>query len=986
MNKRFTLIAIVLFLIAATARAQEGTLRGIIHDAKDSSTVPGVSVGIQGLDDTGIVTGTSTDMDGLFMITSASGRYRLSINSTGYSSVTRTVTLTGDTLDLGTIFLAPDASALKTVVVKGEVIRAQQNGDTSQFNAGAYKTNPDANAEDLVTKMPGVTNDASGLKVNGETVQQVLVDGKPFFGDDPNAALKNLPAEIIDKIQIFDKQSDQSQFTGFDDGNASKTLNIVTKRGRNNGVFGKISAGYGVDEDNNDGRYTVGGNLNFFNGDRRISLVGLANNVNQQNFSSEDLLGVSTSQGRGGNSGGGGRGGGRSGGGNSGGGGGGGDAASNFLVNQQGGITQTQSAGINYSDSWGKRVKVSGSYFFNRAENTSQTMLTRSYIVSDPDSALIYHENGTTHSTDFNHRANFRLEWTIDSFNSLVLNPKVSYQDNTTSRSLLGRTTLGAESSEQSNILNEYYAANHGYNLNNQLTLRHRFHKQGRTISLNFGTTYNSKTGTGTLYSDNAYAGSDTTLTDQHNELDANGLTLSGNLTYTEPLTRKSQLSFTYSPSYNKNNSDRETYNITAPGVYNDLDTLLSNKYDNRYYYQRGGLGYRYNDTNWSFNAGLNAQYATLDGTQAFPYALAINRNFSDLLPSAMFNYKFTKSENIRVMYRTNTNAPSITQLQNIVDNSNPLLLRTGNPDLRQDYTHSLSIRYGKTNSKAGTGLFIFANGSYVNNYIGNSTVLALSDTTIGNVLLNRGTQLSRPVNLNGAYTARTFITYSLPLRAIKTNLNTNAGFTYNRLPAIINGGVNKATSYGINGGIVLGSNISENVDFTLSTNGTYSIVENTLQSSSNYNYYTQNSALRFNWIFAKNFVANTNLTHTFYSGLGSAYDQSYLLWNASLGYKFGKGKSWQADLYAFDILKQNRSISRTVSDAYIEDASTQVLQRYFMLKLTYTIRKFAAGASMPADDRGDRPGGENGGRRGFRGDRPGGPPPGGGGGGDRPE
>ncbi len=962
--------------------AQTFNVTGSIKDSKDGQPLTGVILSLSPKEDTTKVQNGITDIDGLFTIAGvAPGSYTLKTNYIGYQARTQTVTVTTADVALGNISIAAGANTLSGVTVTAEQLRAQQSGDTSSFNANSYKTNPDANAEDLITKMPGVTSENGTVKVNGEQVQKVLVDGKEFFGDDPNAAIKNLPAEIIDKIQIFDQASEQAQFTGFDDGNTSKTINIVTKRGKANGSFGKISAGYGVDDDSKDSRYTVGGNINFFNGDRRISLVALANNVNQQNFSSEDLLGVtSASAGRGGGfggSGGGGRG--RAGGGGGGGGNssygsyGGGNPASNFLVSQQGGITQTQSAGINYSDQWGPKLKVTGSYFFNRADNENATSLTRNYIVNNPDSGLVYRENGLNSSLNYNHRASARLEWTIDSMNSVILQPRLSYQDNTTDRNLFGQTTLGANT-DQSSINNLYNAHNSGYTFNNQLTVRHRFAKRGRTVSLGVGTSYNSKTGDGLLYSQNRFSTTDTETTDQHYDLNATGLTLSGNLSYTEPISRKSQVLVTYSPSYNHNVSDRETYNRTGT-EYTALDTGLTNKYDNNYNYQKGGFGYRYNDQKISFNASLNAQYATLTGNQTFPSASTIDRNFTDLLPQAMLNYKFSRTENLRFMYRSSTNAPNISQLQNIVDNSNPLLLRTGNPDLRQDYTHSVIIRYGKTSSQKGNGLFIFANGSYVNNYIGNSTIIAVNDTTVRGVVLARGSQLSLPVNLDGDWSARSFITYAMPVKSIKTNFNLNAGINYNRIPAIINNLMNFASNYTINGGIVAGSNISENIDFTLSTNGAYNIAKNTLQSQRDYNYYSQTSSLRLNVIFLDGFVFHTDLNHTLYSGLGEGYDQQFLLWNASLGYKFLKNKSLMADIYAFDILKQNRSISRTITDTYIEDAVTQVLQRCFMVRLTYTLRSFkSVGGTEPSDS-------PRGGEGGFRDRKGGGDHPGGSGG-----
>jgi hypothetical protein len=946
--------------------AQTFSVSGFLRDARNKQPLSDVVVTFSPQSDSSRIQGDVSDSNGHFSITGVvPGSYRLKAAYIGYSNLTRTVNVLNKDVALGNLDMAAGTNTLTNVTVTAETIRAQQNGDTSSFNANAYKTNPDATAEELITKMPGVTNENGTVKVNGEQVQKVLVDGKEFFGDDPNNAMKNLPAEIIDKIQIFDRASDQAQFTGFDDGNAQKTINIITKRGKANGVFGKITAGYGQDDQTNDSRYTVGGNINFFNGDRRISIVALDNNVNQQNFSSEDLLGVTSSNsGRGGGFGGGrGRSGG-SGGGAGQGNFGGGDAASNFLVSQQGGITTTQSAGINYSDQWGPKLKITASYFFNRGDNDNNTSLTRNYIVTNPDSGLVYRENGINNSINYNHRANARLEWTIDSMNSIILQPRFSYQDNTTDRNLFGQTTLGANT-DLSSTNNLYSAHNSGYTLNNNLTYRHRFMKPGRTISLNVGTAYNDKKGNGLIYSQNRFSGSDTVTTDQQFDLDANGLTLSANLSYTEPLSRKSQLLLTYSPSYNKNISDRETFNRDGSG-YTDLDTGLSNKYNNNYYYQRGGAGYRYNNQKLSLNATLNAQYATLTGDQTFPYPIQIDKHFTDLLPNAMMNYRFSRTENLRIMYRTSTNAPNISQLQNIVDNSNPLLLRTGNPDLRQDYTHSLSLRYGKTGDTRGTGLFLFANASYVNHYIGNSTIIAVNDTIVRDVLLARGSQLSLPTNLNGDWSARSFATYSLPVKSIKTNFNINAGLSYSRTPAIINSLSNFADNYTINAGVVAGSNISEDVDFTLSTNGAYNIVQNTLQSQGNYNYYSQTSSLRFNWIIAKSIVFHTDLNHTLYSGLGSPYDQAFLLWNAWLGYKFLKNKAAQVDLFAFDMLRQNRAISRTITDTYIEDATTQVLQRYFMLRFTYTLRAFKSGG-MP-EQQGPRDG--EGGPRHWQGGR----------------
>ncbi|MFA6150320.1 MAG: TonB-dependent receptor [Chitinophagaceae bacterium] len=935
----FTLLLVSCFSYQS-ANAQTHQVSGLFSDSSDKEPILGVSVILSNTTDTSVKFGTGSDFDGSFLIENVpNGNYNLRATYLGYSVFRKSVTVNNDNVALGDLNLSRTSTSLNTVVVAGTLARSQQSGDTTSFNAGAYKTNPDATAEDLLNKMPGVSTSDGTLKVNGEQVKKIFIDGKEFFGDDPNAAIKNLPSEIIEKIQVYDRASDQSQFTGFDDGNSEKSINIQTKKGMNNGMFGKVSGGYGADESSKDSRYTFGGNLNYFNGDRRISIVGLANNINQQNFSADDLLGVSSSSSSG-NRGRGGARGGR--------GGGGDDASSNFMVNNQGGITQTQSGGLNYSDNWSKKLKVTGSYFFNKAENTNQTDLSRTYTLQNKDSSLVYNENNLSESTNTNHRVNFRAEWNIDSNNAIFITPKITYQQNETQKNLTGSNLING-GLEGSSLSNKTFNNSEGYNFSNSLLYRHKFRKQGRTISANFDTRINSRTGDGSLYSLNDYV--DTSiLTDQKYNLNSEGTTLGVNIQYTEPLSKKMQLQLSYNPSFNHNESGRNTFNKVSGGDYTNLDSTLSNQFSNDYSYQKGGAGIRYNTEKVSFNTAVNAQSGNLKGTQIFPQNLEINRTFTNVLPQAMMNIKFTKTENLRLFYRTNTNAPSISQLQNVIDNSNPLQLRMGNPNLQQDYTHSVNLRYGKTMAGKGNGIFLFANATFTNNYIGNSTIVE-----------GDGVQITMPVNLDGYMRTNAFATYSLPVKKLKSNLNFSAGINYSKTPSLINNIANNNKNYAVNGGLVIGSNISENIDFTVSYSGAYNIAHNTAQPQSDFKYYSQTSSLKFNWIFLKGFVFNTNLNHTLYSGLGEGFNQNYLLWNASLGYKFLKNKSLQADIYAFDILNQNNSISRTINDYYVEDTRTTVLQRYLMLKLTYTLRAFkSAKDDKPADF--GNPGGSGGG------------------------
>ena len=920
-----------------------GSVSGIIQDTKTEEAISYCTATILNEKDSSVVGGSVSDVSGNFKIEKLPfGNYYLTFSFIGYQNL-KTEKFTLDAVQpekkFGTIKLKPSVTALKTVNVVGLDERMKQSGDTIGYNAKAYKVNPDANAEDLITKMPGITSDNGTVKAHGEDVKKVLVDGKPFFGDDPSMALKSLPAEVIDKIQVYDKMSDQSQFTGFDDGNASKTINIVTKAGKNNGKFGKIYAGYGTDD-----RYIIGGNLNIFKGERRISILGLTNNINQQNFSAQDLLGLNG--GGGGGQGRGGMGGGHTGGmgsGMGGGYGGQGGAANNFLVGPQAGIAATQALGLNYTDKWGKKIKVTGSYFYNMTDTKTTTELARNYLTSK-DSGLYYNETNEGRTKNFNHRFNLRLEYTIDSANSIILTPKLNFQENTANSIVLGNNILKTENVPVSKTNNTNYSFNSGYTFSNSILFQHKFEKRGRTISLNVGTDVNDKKGNSSLYSLSKYYHlNDSTITDQHSTQFTKGYTLSTSLVYTEPLDSTSQLMITYTPSYTSNLNDKETKNLnTSDGLYSLFDTLLSNKYTSIYLANRAGVGYNVNKKKFMFNASLNAQYATLTGSQNFPIAFAVDKSFASLLPQVLFNYKFNKGTNLRIVYRTSTTTPTITQLQNVINNSNPLLLSTGNPDLKQDYEHTFIVRYGKTNMEKATGLFAFIYGNFAQNYIGNSTLIPTHDTTLNDgYVLKRGSQLTKPVNVQGYKNVRGFLTYALPISLIKCNLNFNAGITYSQTPALINSISNIANTYNLSGGTGISSNISENVDFNISYNANYSIVENSIQTQSNNNYFYQTTALKLNWIIKKAFVFNTNLTHTLYTGLSQSYNQSYLLWNTSLAYKFLKNKALEVKVSVYDMLGQNTSITRNVTETYIEDSKTNVLSSYYMLTLTYNLRKF---------------------------------------------
>jgi hypothetical protein len=339
---------------------------------------------------------------------------------------------------------------------------------------------------------------------------------------------------------------------------------------------------------------------------------------------------------------------------------------------------------------------------------------------------------------------------------------------------------------------------------------------------------------------------------------------------------------------------------------------------------------------------GANYQNVLLEGVQKTPKEFTVKKIFDNVLPNAMFTYQFNKQNNIRIFYRTNTNAPAINQLQSVIDNSNPLSLSTGNPQLTQEFSHNIVTRYGLTNADKGKTFNLFLNANSTQNYIGNSTFTVRdSSQVIDGITLIKGSQLSKPENFNGYWNINSFITYGFPVKKLKSNMNLNLGTTFNKTPSKINNLVNYTNTFVLTSGFALASNISEKIDFTLSYTAFYNVVENTMNAKLNNNYFYQISSAKLNLLPWKGLVLRSEIINTYYTGLGSSFNQNFYLWTGGIGYKFMKNNAAEIVFNTYDILNQNNNISRTISGNYIEDSKTQVLNRYYMLVFTYNIRSF---------------------------------------------
>ncbi|MEO7120245.1 MAG: carboxypeptidase regulatory-like domain-containing protein, partial [Ginsengibacter sp.] len=526
------LLLTFLFAIGISPGIKAQLVQGILKDAADKTPISNATIKLNPVNTSSSGTFTSvSNSKGLFTFDEVpAGEYMLVITSIGYANTSENVTVGENAIELGVITMVKDAQTLKTVVVSGAPPAIKQNNDTMEFGASQYKVNPDATSEDLIKKMPGITVDkqTGAVTAMGETVQKVTVDGRDFFGNDATATLRNLPADIIDKIQVFDKLSDQAQLTGFDDGNTTKSINIVTKVNMRNGNFGRLYAGYGTDD-----RYSAGGNVSFFNGPRRISFIGLMNNVNLQNFQSQDLLGVSSTGNRGG--------GGRRGGG-----------SANFTVGQQNGIAKTNAFGINYSDAWGKKIDVQGSYFFNNSNTSNNQTINQQNIITK-DSSNYYDENSVSDNKNYNNRVNFRLTYKIDSSNSILFTSYLNFQNNNSVNYVDGINYVDVNRQNKiSSTINDLTSNYRGNNLNNQVLFRHAFKKRGRSISLGITNSSSDKLGDVYLNAVNNYFIPANTIdsVEQYSNQKNHNNQYNFNLEYTEPLGKKGQLQMNYNPSF----------------------------------------------------------------------------------------------------------------------------------------------------------------------------------------------------------------------------------------------------------------------------------------------------------------------------------------------------------------------------------------------------------------------------------------------------
>ena len=956
------LLSTLLTFCAVTVFAQRGVVTATVVDAETGNSVVGAVLSVAPVDNPDKKQGFASGYKGAASSPAlAYGEYALSVSFIGYNNLDTTFRLSTSRLNLGTLRLKPGVQ-IETVVKEAKALRTSQKGDTVSYNAGAFKVTNDADVEGLLKKMPGITITDGAVEAQGEEIKKVFVDGKEFFGEDVTTAIKSLPAEAVDRVEVYNKLSDAAEFSGMDDGEGYKAINIVTKPGMRQGQFGKLYAGFGYDADTDQGdrfKYLAGGNANIFSGDSRVSFIGLFNNVNQQNFSFEDILGVSGSTG------------GRRGG------------VGQYMMRPQSGVATVNAIGVNYTDTWGKRDQVSfqGSYFFNNTNTENRSTTDKWYEAPmAPDTLMT---RGYSDTRGYNHRFNARLEWKISENQNLMIRPRFSYQSNDPVSLTTGWQFGAPENGGSGYSYTDNYsdALRHGYNVGTSAVYRAKLGKAGRTITVDGSFSYQDNTNNSDSWSNEKAIsqerpgeGGDPFAWDPaayltrrylRNMAPSTSYSIRGNFTYTEPVAKYAQLSFQYRMSYNSQERDKRSYvtgdDFSIAGL--TPDPLLSNSYRSDYLTQSVGPGFRYAKDRSRFIANVYYQRSTLDGEVIRGESEQISHSYDNVTYFMMGELNINRENTLRLFLSSYTDSPTVTDLQSVYDVSDAQNISHGNPNLRPSYSHRLNFHYVNSNVEKGRTFMWMFSARTTQDYTATHLVQNPGQLDIDGEIYTPN-YYSTTTNLDGYWQLRTHLSYGLPIGFLKSNFNIMAGVTYTKTPSMLGGVVDSSTglitggdrndskNLGYDFGAVLGSNISENVDFTFSWNGTYNEATNSLGESNAKNRYFNHSANgSLKLVFPLGFTLTAGATYTQYIGFTNDYEEDFLLCNVWLGKKVFRNQRGEIMIGVNDLLNQNKAFARTTGSGWTQNATNSVIGRYYMVQFTYNLRRFGKKGSRNIKD-----------------------------------
>lgn len=927
LKKILPLLLVLLLCSFHTIIAQTINVEGKISDETTSETLPGATAMLLQTNDSTLYKFGVSNAEGKFNLKGAkSGTYILQISFIGYNTFYKTVELKAEQpiLQVGNIGLTTKAALLKGVEIVEEIVPMAIKGDTVEYDADAFKTQPDATVGDLLKKMPGVEVDKSGtVKAQGEEVRRVLIDGKEFFGDDTKMATENLPADMIKKVQVYDDQSEMSKMTGIDDGNRTKTINLKLKKDRKKGVFGNITTGGGatalLDDDTKEkGLYNSKFNINKFTENMQLSTLGMINNTNEQGFSYRDYInfvggGASAF---------------------SGGGGGFGNLNTGGIPigsgNANDGFTKTTAGGANLNYDFTPAVTLSINYFYNQSDKDVTRTAERQNISDSSDFNSFQQE--FQNQFDKNHRFNLKYKQQIDSTQDLTITGNFTYTEGDAANQSTSTSTTN-----EGIFLNESNTENKtvGENISGTGTITYgkRFRKKGRSIVTNFSAGGSSNEKLYNIFSSNSFAAtpsnplffSETNQTQNENNDQFN---YEGKLSYNEPLGKGKYLELSYERKNYDNTYVKDFFDIIAPNseIFN---TNLSLSYDNSYVYDNYGVNLRFSTGKSNFVVGGATQRSVLDG-EIKTTQTKIKEDEWNVLPRVQWNYSFNTATRLVFNYNTNVNQPTLQQLQPTLDNSNPLFLYQGNPDLNSEFRHTASIRLMSFSQFSFVNIFANLTGSYTQDKITNAQ--SLNQQFI---------QTTTPVNVNDDYFTTAYLYFGSPIRPLKMKVNVSANSSYSRSILFINTQKNDLDRL-TNGADFSLENRNKDI-FDIKAGTRFSVTNTTYSESTNLNqnffstvYYTELEV-----VIKKSWTFSTEFDYTQYSGDQFANNPDIPILQASISKKFLRGDAGLIKLSVYDIFNENVGINRTSNFNYIEDERVNTLSRYFLISFSYKVSRF---------------------------------------------
>ena len=911
-GKCLLMLLMILFSPMAFAQQSGVNVTGSVVEQGSDTPIEQATVRLLNVKDSAMVRGVVSARNGSFTLKNVKkGSYLLHITFIGYDPLYQPLQITGkkNPVNVGKLELSDGAIELGEAVVIGKAPEVTVRNDTVEYNADSYKVTEGSVLEDLLKKMPGVEVDSEGkITVNGKEVKKVMVDGKEFFSDDPKVASKNLPAKMIDKLQVLDKKSDMAQMTGFDDGEEETVINLTVKPGMKQGWFGNAYGGYGSKD-----RYEGNAMVNRFVNNDQITFMGGANNTNNMGFS--DLASTMFS-----------------------GMGGGGGRRGGFGAGS--GITSSGNAGLNFSKEFKPdKLTLGGNTRYSHSDNDARSKSDRQNILPG-DSSSYDNSEAMSRTKSDNFGVDFRLEWKPDTMTQLIFRPSFSLS-HSMNDNFSDATTLDNERDTVNTNKSSNYSESNGYNLNASIDFSRKLNNKGRVFSATLSGGNSDSYSDGMNRSDIVYFNQTDALKnsiiDQRSRYDNKGFNYRAYVSWVEPIGHNNFIQATYSISQRKQEALKTVYNQDADGIYNVLDSAYSQSYRNNFISQRASLSFKSQRAKFNYTIGLNLDpsYSSSENFVGDTTLSKITRKVVNLSPMAQFNYMFDKRTNLRIMYNGRTSQPSMTQLQPVADISDPTNITIGNPDLNPRYTNNVFIRFQQFTPEKQRAFMIMANGSYIINDI-------VSYTSYNQ---ETGVKTTTYKNVNGNYSGNVRMMLNTPLKNKKFSINSMTMASF----ANSNGYINEEKNTNRNlilserGGIDFRSSY---LDLGVNGNIRYNATSNSLQKENNQNTFNYGAGGYTTIYLPLNFKIESDVNWSTNSGYGDGFKQNEVLWNASASKSFLKNNQGTLRFKIYDILQQRSNISRSVTASYIQDSEYNTLGSYFMVHFIYRFSIFKGGAS----------------------------------------